>query len=130
HRTPSRCFDTFFVLCAVIMMIPYDALWRYFAWCNQVLAVFTLWTLTVYLARERRLYLITLLPAMFMTAVTTTYIVFAPEGIGALLIPTFGYGVTYTIAVSAGFGLALAFYAAFERWRRGLASTAQSVISA
>lgn len=120
-----------FVLCAVIMMIPYDALWRYFAWCNQVLAVFTLWTLTVYLTRERRLYIITLLPAMFMTAVTTTYIVFAPEGIGALLIPSFGYGVTYTIAVTVGCGLAFAFYAAFERWRRGIASgSVQSAISA
>lgn len=33
-----------FGLCFLIMLLPYDALWRYFAWCNQVLSVFTLWT--------------------------------------------------------------------------------------
>lgn len=39
-----------------------------------------LWTITVYLAQERKFYWITLIPAVFMTAVTTTYLLFAPEG--------------------------------------------------
>lgn len=58
----------------------FDMIWRYFAWANQTLAVFTLWALTVYLAQARKLYLVTLIPAMFMTAVCTTYIFAAPEG--------------------------------------------------
>ena len=73
-----------FGLCFLIMLLPYDALWRYFAWCNQVLSVFTLWTITVYLAKEAKPYIITLIPALFMTCVTVTYIFFAPEGFGAL----------------------------------------------
>ena len=62
----------------------FDRIWRYFAWSNQTLSVFTLWAVTVYLVRERKghIYYITYIPAMFMTAVCTTYICVAPEGLG------------------------------------------------
>ena len=61
----------------------FKIIWRYFAWTNQTLAVFTLWAITVFLARERKgmVYLISLVPAMFMTAVSVSYIVIAPEGL-------------------------------------------------
>jgi carbon starvation protein CstA len=35
--------------------------------------VFTLWTITVYLVRERKCYWITLIPALFMTTVCATF---------------------------------------------------------
>lgn len=60
----------------------FDMIWRYFAWSNQTLAVFTLWALTVYLVQSKKLYIITLIPALFMTAVCSTYIFIAPEGLG------------------------------------------------
>ncbi|MBO5271737.1 MAG: carbon starvation protein A [Muribaculaceae bacterium] len=82
-----------------IMMIDFSVLWRYFAWCNQTLAVFTLWAITIYLARHKKLYLITLIPAMFMTAVSVSYILFAPT-------PE-GFGLSYPIAVSAGVAMAI-----------------------
>lgn len=82
-----------------IMMIDFSVLWRYFAWCNQTLAVFTLWAITVYLARHKKLYLITLIPAMFMTAVSVSYILFAPT-------PE-GFGLSYPIAVGAGVAMAI-----------------------
>ena len=61
----------------------FKIIWRYFAWTNQTLSVFTLWAITVFLARERKgmVYLISLIPAMFMTAVSVSYIVVAPEGL-------------------------------------------------
>lgn len=59
----------------------FKIIWRYFAWCNQTLAVFTLWALTVYLAKSRKNYFVTLLPALFMTYVCSTYIIIAPEGL-------------------------------------------------
>ena len=59
----------------------FDMIWRYFAWTNQTLAVFTLWALTVFLATSKKLYIITLIPALFMTAVCSTYIFVAPEGL-------------------------------------------------
>lgn len=59
----------------------FDMIWRYFAWANQTLAVFTLWALTVYLVQSKKIYIITLIPALFMTAVCSTYIFIAPEGL-------------------------------------------------
>jgi len=84
-----------FVLTFIIMLLPYEVLWRYFAWCNQELSVFTLWALTVYLAARKKLYIVTLIPALFMTAVTTTYIFFAPEGFSALTTAAWGMPVPY-----------------------------------
>ena len=75
-----------FVAGFVILQIDFAVLWRYFAWCNQTLAVFTLWALTVYLVRERKLYAITLIPALFMTAVCSTYIFIAGEGLALSLL--------------------------------------------
>ena len=62
----------------ILMMIDFNILWRYFAWTNQCLAAITLWGCTVFLARAGRAYVLTLLPAMFMTAVVVCYIFFAP----------------------------------------------------
>ena len=69
-----------FLLSYLIMQINFQILWRYFGWCNQALSVFTLWAITVYLAKNKKLYIITLIPAIFMTMVCTTYIIYAPEG--------------------------------------------------
>ena len=88
-----------------IMMIDFTVLWRYFAWCNQTLAVFTLWAITVYLARHKKIYIITLIPAMFMSAVSVSYILFAPT-------PE-GFGLSYPIAVGTGIAVAIIFYALF-----------------
>lgn len=91
-----------FILCFIIMLLPYDILWRYFAWCNQVLSVFTLWAITIWLADNQKNYLITLIPAMFMSAVTSTYIVFAPEGFSLLTRQLWNIDISYPIAVGIG----------------------------
>lgn len=59
----------------------FDKIWRYFAWGNQTLAVFTLWAVTVFLVRARKNYWVTFIPALFMTSVCATYICIAPEGL-------------------------------------------------
>ena len=59
----------------------FKIIWRYFAWCNQALSVFTLWATTVWLVHEKKNYWVTLIPALFMTAVCSTYILIAPEGL-------------------------------------------------
>lgn len=64
----------------ILLQINFDIIWRYFAWSNQTLSVFTFWALTVYLYKEKRNYWITLLPTLFMTAVCSAYIMVAPEG--------------------------------------------------
>ena len=68
-----------FIAAILILQIHFDVIWRYFAWSNQTLAALTFWTITVFLARKKRFYWFTLIPALFMTMVISTYIVVAPE---------------------------------------------------
>ena len=80
------CVPLFLITIGVLVYSLKDVegfkiIWRYFAWCNQTLSVFTLWAITVYLVRERKNYYITLLPALLMTLVCSTYICIAPEGL-------------------------------------------------
>lgn len=79
------CIPLFAVTIAILVYSLSDAegfkiIWRYFAWCNQTLAVFTLWAITVYLTLKKKNFYITLLPALFMTCICSTYICIAPEG--------------------------------------------------
>ena len=60
----------------------FNVLWQYFGWSNQALSVFTLWMITVYLARNHKAYIITLIPAVFMTVVCTTFLVASPQALG------------------------------------------------
>ncbi len=52
----------------------FNTIWQYFGWSNQALSVFTLWTITVYLVREKKPFWITLIPALLMTTVCTTFL--------------------------------------------------------
>ncbi len=71
----------------------FDMIWRYFAWSNQTLSVFTLWAITVYLVTAGKNYWITLVPAFFMTGVCSTYLCIAPEGFG------WSHIVSYTVGL-------------------------------
>lgn len=57
----------------------FNLIWRYFAWCNQALSVFTLWAITVFLSKKGNYWWVTFIPAAFMTMVCSTYIFIAPE---------------------------------------------------
>ena len=57
----------------------FNVLWQYFGWSNQTLSVFTFWMLTVYLARERKPYIMTLIPALFMTVICTLFLLVSPQ---------------------------------------------------
>ena len=102
-----------FVLCFVIMLLPYEVVWRYFAWSNQVLSVFTLWAITIWLSDNKKNFYVTLLPAMFMTAVTSTYIMFAPEGFSLLTQSLFGFKIGYAFSVGFGIAMSVLFLAMF-----------------
>lgn len=69
-----------FLIGFLLTRIDFSIVWRYFAWSNQTLATIVLWAISVYLIRERKFYWITLIPSVFMTAVTLTYLLIAPEG--------------------------------------------------
>ena len=60
----------------------FNVLWQYFGCSNQALSVFTLWMITVYLARNHKAYFLTLIPAVFMTVVCTTFLTASPIALG------------------------------------------------
>jgi carbon starvation protein CstA len=69
-----------FLACFILLHVNFDVIWRYFAWSNQTLAMVTLWAVTVYLFKAKKNYWLTLIPALFMTAVCVSYILIAKEG--------------------------------------------------
>lgn len=95
-----------FVIAAVLMNINFDILWRYFAWFNQTLSIFTLWAVTVWLARKGKAFYVTLFPALFMTAVCTSYILVAPEG----------FSLPHAPSCAAGVVMAVVLLGVFVRW--------------
>ena len=67
--------------CSIAMLVwqvenpdGFNTIWQYFGFSNQALSVFTLWTVTVYLVRQKKAYWITLIPALFMTSVCSTFL--------------------------------------------------------
>ena len=69
-----------FVVAFILTQVDFGIIWRYFAWSNQTLATVVLWTITAYLISENKAYWVTMIPAVFMTMVCSTYILIAPEG--------------------------------------------------
>ena len=62
----------------------FNVIWRYFGWSNQTLATIMLWTATTYLVKEKggQWFLVTFIPAVFMTAVCITFILVDKIGFG------------------------------------------------
>ena len=83
----------------------FKIIWRYFAWCNQTLATITLWTLTVWLVGAKKNYWVTLIPALFMTCVCTTYILIAPEGFSLPHTVSYAVGIAALVAAAILFTL-------------------------
>ena len=106
-----------FVLSGVLMYVNFDILWRYFAWFNQTLAVFTLWAITVWLTKRSvaenskpYAFIIALVPAMWMTLVCSTYIFIAPEG----------FQLNHTVAYTLGGLITLGITAVYILWTNKL----------
>ena len=88
---------------AILTRLDFNVLWRYFSWSNQTLAMISLWVATAYLVKEgkkRFSSLLTAVPAVFMSAVCTTYILMADEG----------FGLSASVAYPVGVGVALALF--------------------
>jgi carbon starvation protein CstA len=92
-----------FAVGLLLTQVNFDIIWRYFAWSNQTLATVVLWTITVYLATQKKNYWITLLPALFMTMVVTVYLMLAPEGLRLSKEVSYSVGALITILSALGF---------------------------
>ena len=83
--------------------INFSVVWRYFGWANQTLAAVTLWAGAVFLARRGNRWWLAVPPALFMTVVTTTYI----------LVEDYGFGLHHGVGSVIGFGIGVAALVAF-----------------
>ena len=90
-------------------IIDYSIIWRYFSWTNQTLAMIVLWSASMYLFVEKKNYWITVVPATFMSAVSVTYFMMAPECLG--LIPALKNNTL--VSYPAGVIVAIVFLALF-----------------
>ena len=73
------CIPLFAVVMALLIWQMNDKegfnmIWSWFGWSNQTLSVFMLWAITVYLVQQKKPYVITLIPAIFMTVVCVTFL--------------------------------------------------------
>lgn len=104
----SRLYISIPIFAVVALIIWYNlsdksgfaVIWGYFAWANQTLSVFTLWAITVYLVRKKKIYPMTLIPALFMTTVSVTYLCVAPEALALSKSISYSIGaITALVAV-------------------------------
>uniref|UniRef100_UPI0040571298 carbon starvation CstA family protein n=1 Tax=Alistipes sp. TaxID=1872444 RepID=UPI0040571298 len=72
------CLPLFALALVIILGLPFQTIWSYFAWSNQLLAAITLWAITAWLARHKKSLWIGLLPALFMTFICSSYIFISP----------------------------------------------------
>lgn len=99
-----------FLLSAVLMFVNFDILWRYFAWFNQTLAAITLWAITAWLTKrsvaegkKKYAFLVSLLPALWMTLICSTYIMIAPEGFQLNYLVSYSLGAVATVGTLVGY---------------------------
>ena len=92
HLTPQKKIGRFLVgiamiVCsfAILIMVKYlpegfSVIWRYFAWSNQVLVVFTLAVATAWCIKEKKSIFFTVLPGAFYLFVVSSFILNAKVG--------------------------------------------------
>lgn len=90
----------------------FNTIWKYFGWANQTLSVFTLWTVTVYLVRNHKPYVITLIPALFMTCVCSTFFFVSKQ---ALALPA---QVGYPLGIIVLMAAAVWFCLWLKKWKK------------
>lgn len=100
-----------FVTVIALLFIDFNAVWRYFSWSNQTLAMFLLWAGAVYLYKQEHApmsqdrykfgFLMPLIPAIFMTMVSVSYILVAPEGFNLIKGPE-----EFSVGARCGFAYA------------------------
>ena len=90
----------------ILSQMDFNIIWRYFSWTNQTLAMIVLWTGAVYLYRKfpgTKTYMMPMVPATFMAAVTLTYILQAPEGLKLTTDVSYPSGIVFAVICLALF---------------------------
>ena len=92
-----------FAVGLILTFLNFDIIWRYMAWMNQTLAAITLWAITAYMVKHNKSIWMSLVPAVFMTAVTSVYILITSEGVGLTKQLAYVLGGSITVILSVRF---------------------------
>lgn len=93
----------------------FNVIWQYFGWANQTLSVFTLWTITIYLVQNKKPFFISMIPALFMTVVCSTFLLVSKDAFG--LDTSVGYVGSIIVLVAA----LVWFYAWYRKYTKKIA---------
>ncbi|MCI1208215.1 MAG: carbon starvation protein A [Treponema sp.] len=88
----------------LISFLDYSIVWRYFSWSNQTLAMIVLWTAAVYFATNypnKNKCWVAAIPATFMSAVSVTYLMYAPECFNLVKLGQTGATISYAVGIVA-----------------------------
>lgn len=92
-----------FVIAYGLTKIDFTLLWRYFSWANQSTAAIALWIGTMYFFIKGKPYVVSLIPAIFMTLMTVIYILNAKIGFNIPLNTSYIIGAVITVILTAIF---------------------------
>ncbi|MBU3145673.1 carbon starvation protein A [Clostridium sp. CF012] len=98
-----------FVVGFILTKMDFAIIWRYFGWSNQTLATIVLWTAGMYMVYIGKKHWMATIPATFMTAVCTSYILIAPEGF------KLSQGISYTVGIIAAIAAMVIFITAAKK---------------
>lgn len=92
-----------FVISAFLTQMDFNILWRYFSWANQATAAIALWIATMYLFIKGKNYIVSLIPALFITYMVFVYILNAKIGLNLDLNVSYIVGLILTVILSVMF---------------------------
>lgn len=96
-----------FVISYWLTTIDFNILWRYFSFANQGTAALALWIGTMYLFVKKKNYFVALIPALFITDMIFTYILYDSN---------LGFGLSYATSHTGGLIITI-FIAALFFWK-------------
>ena len=97
-----------FLISMILCTMDFQILWQYFSWANQTLASIALWIFTIYLISIKKPMYYSLFPALFMTSVVLTFIMYDTK---------MGLGIDITVAtiISAVITICLGAFVFFSK---------------
>ncbi|MEW5772352.1 MAG: carbon starvation protein A [Thermodesulfobacteriota bacterium] len=97
-----------FAVGLILCLVDFNVIWRYFAWSNQSLATVVLWSAGAYMIKRGKPHWIATLPAIFMTAMSITYIANAKIGLNLPM------DISTWVGLAAAAAATIAFFSAFR----------------
>ena len=92
-----------FMISAILTQVDFNLLWRYFSWANQATAAIALWIATMYLYIQGKNYVVSLVPALFITYMVFVYILNQKIGFNLDLNVSFLIGLVLTAVMVVWF---------------------------